>query len=421
MVAIIKTGNSIRNTFFYNENKVKKGVAECFLAVNYPLDLSDMTEQQRLNMLLKTAALHPDVKRNSVHISLNFAPNEQHSEEKLQQITAEYMDRIGFGDQPYLVYRHNDAGHPHIHIVTTKIRPDGTKIDTQYIGKLRSEPARKELEVKFGLVKAEDHKKQIFALKPIPVAKVSYGRAVTKSAITSVLDAVVDKYKYTSLNEFNAVLSMYNVRAEQGGEDTRTFKNGGLVYRVIDESGNAISAPIKASAFYSKPTLKYLQNQFLRNDVGRQQHKPRLKNCIDLAFRNQSISLNQLRRQLKMEGIHTVIRQSKDGRIYGITYIDHRSKVVFNGSDLGKEYSAKAIQERCAKGHIGLKNPQNISDKMGQVPSFSNHDSSANNNNTTEPGKGLLEILLESASPNEQLPYELRQSKKRRKRNSRKL
>lgn len=36
MVAIIKTGASIRSTFYYNENKLKEGVAECIMAGNYP-------------------------------------------------------------------------------------------------------------------------------------------------------------------------------------------------------------------------------------------------------------------------------------------------------------------------------------------------------------------------------------------------
>jgi hypothetical protein len=72
-----------------------------------------------------------NVSGNSVHISLNFAAENNLSKEHLQQIAAEYMEQIGFGKQPYWVYQHNDAGDKHIHIVSVKVRPDGSRIDMQ--------------------------------------------------------------------------------------------------------------------------------------------------------------------------------------------------------------------------------------------------------------------------------------------------
>ena len=116
MVAIIKTGYSIQRSFYYNENKIGQGDAQCIMAANYPKDLTDLNQVQRLNMLLKTAALNENVKRNSVHISLNFDPSEKLNKDQLTQIAGVYMDKIGFKDQPYLVYEHYDAGHPHIHV-----------------------------------------------------------------------------------------------------------------------------------------------------------------------------------------------------------------------------------------------------------------------------------------------------------------
>ncbi len=56
------------------------------------------------------------------------------------------MSKIGFGDQPYLVYQHFDARHPHIHIVTTNIKSDGSRIKTHNIGRNQSERARREIE-----------------------------------------------------------------------------------------------------------------------------------------------------------------------------------------------------------------------------------------------------------------------------------
>jgi len=181
MVAVIKTGSSLRRIVNYNEQKVNAGVAECILAANYPKDLEWLTLPNKLNRLLNQADLNENVTRNSVHISLNFDPSENLTHDQLRDIATTYMREIGFGEQPYLVYQHHDAGHPHIHLVTLKVRADGSRIDMQNIGRNQSEKARKELEETYGLVKAEYHKqRQNYELKPVSVQKVQYGRSETK-------------------------------------------------------------------------------------------------------------------------------------------------------------------------------------------------------------------------------------------------
>ena len=144
MVTVIKTGASLSGVFHYNERKVRTGVAECIMAANYPKDLEDLTLANKLNRLLNRAALNENVTRNSVHISLNFSPSETLSPDRLREIAEIYMQKIGFGEQPYLVYQHHDAGHPHLHIVTVKVRADGSRIDMHNIGRNQSERARKE-------------------------------------------------------------------------------------------------------------------------------------------------------------------------------------------------------------------------------------------------------------------------------------
>jgi hypothetical protein len=351
MVAVIKTGSSLHRVFNYNEQKVKAGVAECIMAANYPKDIESLTLKNKLSRLLNQAALNESVTRSSVHISLNFDSSEKLPHHRLREIAATYMQQIGFGKQPYLVYQHHDAGHPHIHIVTVKVRADGSRIDMHNIGRNQSEKARKEIEQSFGLVKAEDSKqRQAYELKPARAQKVQYGRSETKRAITNVLDAVLKNYRYTSLPELNAVLQQYNVAADRGSENSRIYRHKGLTYHTLDENGNKIGVPIKASDFHSKPTLKFLEERFVLNEIARLPHKARVKNAVDLALLKQpNQPLESLIKSLEKEGIHACLRKNGEGLIYGITYVDHRTKTVFNGSALGKRYSAKAIQERCGK------------------------------------------------------------------------
>jgi len=427
MVTIIRQSKSIRATFYYNENKMKEGVAECFMAENYPLELAKLTEQDRLKMLEKMASLNKSIV-NCLHVTLNFDPSEDLSRQQLQEITRQYMERIGFGNQPYLVYQHYDAGHPHVHVLSTNIQMNGKAIGFHDLYK-KSEPARKEIEQSYGLVKAEGKNALAYELKPLVFQKASYGKTETKRAINTVLKGILSSYHYTSLPELNAVLGLYNVMADKGTEGSRTLKNNGLVYRVLDSYGNPIGVPIKASVFFGNPGLKYLESQFEKNESLRLPHKTRIKNAIDLAFKKEgAISLKRLIQLLSREGIDVVLRQNKDGLLYGITYVDHKKKCVFNGSDLGKTYSATATLQRCNpmqpqakeqnaktigqplnKTNACKEIPKPATTNVKQIPSIPSADAA---------NKNLLEELLQAEYSNNYLPYELRKTRKKRKKRS---
>ncbi|WP_338647751.1 relaxase/mobilization nuclease domain-containing protein [Flavobacterium sp. KS-LB2] len=418
MVTIIKTSHSIRSIFNYNENKVKAGVAECISVGNYPVDVDKVSDTIKLNRFVKRMELNENAKRNSVHISLNFDPSENHSKEKLIAIADTYMEKIGFGKQPYLVYQHHDAGHPHLHVVTINIERDGKRIDLHHLGIRKSEPARKEIEELFGLVKAEGRKKkEEFTLQPISIGKVQYGRIESKKAISNVLNAVLNQYKYASLPELNAVLKQYNVMADRGSENSKIFLAKGLVYRILDEQGKPIGVPIKASDFYSKPTLKFLEEKFKRNEVRRIPDKARVKNVIDIVLlKERALSINELARLLEKEGINTVFRKSAEGLLYGITYVDHKTKSVFNGSNLGKEYSAKAIQERCGLKVAGQEKGNQIHEKLPSKKSLIDDLQQQKNSLTIADLVKLLDMLIQVENSSDYMPNQLKKKRKKKKR-----
>ena len=428
MVTVIKVANSVHRIFNYNENKVKEGVAACIRAENYPLDTEEMSLKMKLNFLLKRLELNENVKRNSLHISLNFDPSETNlSSEKLIEIAKVYMQKLGFGDQPYLVYQHHDAGHPHLHVVTTNIKADGSRIDLHHLGIRKSEPARKAIEKEFGLVVAEAQKKQKNQLKPVSVAKALYGKSQTKMAIQNVLEAVLSQYRYTSLPELNALLKQYNVMAERGSENSRVYQHNGLLYRILDADGNPIGVPIKASLFYNKPTLKSLEEEFMENEAKRMPYKARIKNAIDMFLSGKKVTLQDLIKALEKQGIHVALRQNDKGFIYGITYVDHQTKCVFNGSVLGKQYSAKAIQERCQQKAVPEQKlpPHSAQEPIGLQPQASavEAETKAHPNaiQIAAPFKeieNILDVLMQTEQTSNYLPYQLkRKRKKRRRRN----
>lgn len=425
MVAIIKTGKSLRRIFQYNENKLKEGAASLLLTENYPLSTDQLTEHLKLKMLLKTAELNPDVKVNSVHISLNFDPSEDLSDEKMKAIAAAYLDKIGFGNQPYLVYRHHDSGHPHMHLVTTNIQQDGKRISLHNIGKLKSEPARLELESSFNLVCAEEQKKSFYKLEPVVAEKVQYGKRATKNAIALVLDTVLRKYKFTSLPELNAVLNLYKVHAERGVEGSRIFKHGGLVYRVLDDKDKVVGTPIKASLFHDKPTLENLEKQFAVNEIAKNKYRNPVKSRIDFILRTKRLNtLNDFLDGLKKDGINVVIRANKEGLVYGLTYVDFKTKCVFNGSSLGKSYSTKGISEQ-----LGLQNSAqlalsqtinkdttrtSISQQKSNTGEAITEDKFSTKTLSDDGHKSLLKQLTKHEYAAQQLPFEWRKKKKKK-------
>jgi len=427
MVTVIKTGHSIHRIFNYNENKVRVGTAECIGAGNYPIDHDKMSLSMKLNRFLKQLELNENVKRNSVHASLNFHASESHfSKEKLLEIAESYMEKIGFGKQPYLVYQHHDAGHPHIHLVTINIEANGKRIDLHHLAIRKSESARKNIEKEFGLVNAEAQKKQEqYRLNPVSAAKVLYGKSQTKMAIQNVLEAVLNQYRYISLPELNAVLKQYNVMAERGSENSRVFQHNGLLYRILDANGNPIGVPIKASKFYKQPTLKFLEEKFKENEAKRIPHKARVKNAIDMILTRERVKLQDLIKALEKQGIHVALRRNGTGLIYGITYVDHQTKCVFNGSVLGKQYSAKAIQERCQQKAVPEQKlpPHSAQEPIGLQPQANAVEAETkahpNAMQIAAPFKeieNILDALLQPEHASNYLPYQLKKKRKRRRR-----
>ncbi|MES2378471.1 MAG: relaxase/mobilization nuclease domain-containing protein [Bacteroidota bacterium] len=360
MVAVVHQSKSLRGCLNYNENKVKAGLAKCLDAGYYPMDAEAMSFHQKLRRLELLTELNQRTKVNSVHISLNFHPSEKPSEELLKELAEVFLNKIGFGGQPYLLYQHFDAGHPHIHLLTTNIKADGRAINLHDIGRVRAKKAREEIEVAYGLVVAgKVQQDAALRFKPVNVQRALYGRMETKRAMNGIINVVCDQYKFTSLAQFNAVLGLYNIIADSGGEGSQVQKHEGLVLRVLDEAGNKVGVPIKASDFASKPTLKNLREKFAKSEELKPAKKSRVANAVNMALLNGNLDLQGLKKALQQKGIDLVIRQNSDGVVYGLTYVDHDQKVVFNGSELGKAFSAKAILERCPKMAAGEGKKQN--------------------------------------------------------------
>ncbi len=359
---------SLVRTLNYNENKVEKGEATCIHAANFLLNHDEMDFADKRERFENLNVLRMGSKSNTLHAFISFSQEEKLDHQLFIAIAAEYMARIGFGKQPYLLYEHLDTNHRHFHIVSSTIRRDGSVIDTKFIGKKKSDPARIAIEQKFGLIRDQRRvpKKLPEMGTPYP-QRLQYGKMEMVSSITTILDSVLTQYKYTSLEELNALLYQYNLRADPGKPGSAMYENKGLIYKTLDEQGKPVGVPVKASAIYSMAGLAWLEKKFPGNKMSREADLSRMGLYIDLALRSHPQNLGELSRYLKSEQIQLLPYMNKQGRVYDLMVIDHRTRSVAAAGSLGKTYTADEILERMGLDPYLKPLSSNVKSHAGQI------------------------------------------------------
>ncbi|MFD2035438.1 relaxase/mobilization nuclease domain-containing protein [Belliella marina] len=351
MVAKITTGKEIRGLILYNESKVQNRKAVLIHGQGFLGNIQKLSDIEKLARFQKRFGLNKRVKTNTLHISLNFSRKDQLDDGLLSFIAKDYMDRIGFGKQPYLVYRHDDTDHPHIHIVSTNIDQNGKRLETHNLGKGVSEIARREIELSLGLVRAESQQKEFLIFKPLE--KLAYGKGETKSLIYNIVTEVLRSYHFESFPEFKAALAQFNVSASKVNATGKEFHGNGLVYSIIDKNGKPVSVPIKSSSLYGKPTYPKILKKASFNkgkiNVDKQKAKEDLMLRIMEVQKSMALEaagkgmLDLFLEGLSRKGIYLHLVYNKNGRLYGCTYVDNIARKVYKGSDLGKALGANGI------------------------------------------------------------------------------
>src|SRR5579862_1118571 len=111
-------------------------------------------------------------------------------------------------------------------------------------------------------------------------------------------------------------LKQYNVMADRGTENSITYQKKGLYYRILDEDGNKIGVPVKASLFHQKPTLNFLEQKFEQNTALKSDFKRRVKVAIDFALHGKTHTLASFEKDLQKEAIQLVVRRNDEGMVY---------------------------------------------------------------------------------------------------------
>ncbi|MDR1632214.1 MAG: relaxase/mobilization nuclease domain-containing protein, partial [Dysgonamonadaceae bacterium] len=276
-----------------------------------------------------------------LHVSLNPDPKDVLSDEQLVEIAQIYLQKMGYGDQPFIVYKHEDIERRHIHIVSVRVDEEGKKIDGNF-ERRRSMDICRELEQKYGLVPADQKQRQ----EGLPLKPVRYKDGDLKHQIANVIRPISQSWHFQSLKEYKALLTLYNIGMEEIHGEIKGKEYKGLVYSTLNDNGEKVGNPFKSSLFGKSVGMEALEKRIKKSTeiIKSKGLKERNKKVISAAMRSYNNRLD-FEKALEKQGISVLFRENEQGRIYGATFIDHEQKCVFNGSRLGKEFSANVFND----------------------------------------------------------------------------
>ena len=344
MVADIHIGNNLYGALAYNQEKIDAGLGKIleanriFVPADGQFSVGDCMRDFERAMPEQTTTT-----RGIIHISLNPHPEDKISDDQLADIGREYMERLGFGGQPYMIFKHEDIDRQHLHIVSTRVRSDGTLISDKNNYE-KSKRITDSLEKKYGLHPKDKKQGEAWQLSP-----VNASRSDLKKQVANVIKPLTNMYQFQSLGEFRALLSLYNIGVEKVEGNNQGHQYTGLVYSALDAEGNRVGKPLKSSLFGKSYGIEALEQTMKQSGeeikAGGQTAKTK---ALVSAPLNAARNGGEFRANLREKGIDLMLRYGNGGRLFGVTFIDHNSRTVLNGSALGKEFSANALGARFA-------------------------------------------------------------------------
>lgn len=345
MVANIRSGSSPGGALYYNKEKVDKDEAEV-LYWQKMLEPFDKHGQMDVDACMESFMPYLEANRRTAntvfHVSLNPSPEDKLTDSQLKDIVQEYMERMGYGNQPYIVFKHKDIDREHLHVVSLRIDENGRKLSHDYEAR-RSMEILRSLEQKCGLhpsVKGQE------LTDREGLRKVNYPEGNVKRQVSSVVRSCLRNYKCSSYGELRTLLEQFNVSVEErtGTIDGRSY--AGIVYGAMTEDGYGVGTPFKSSKIGKDVGYRALQKYYERSKAALRENDAlgRLRQCVRDAMSPHN-TRDEFRRLLKADNIDAIFRINPVGRIYGVTFIDHNTGIVTNGSLLGKEFSANAFDE----------------------------------------------------------------------------
>ena len=342
MVAKITIGSSLFGAIKYNADKVNQGKGQLLDTNKIFNDGTGKVDiVQAMHDFERHMPLQMRTEKPVIHISLNPHPDDRLTDKELTEIAHEYMQRMGYGDQPYIIVKHEDIDRHHLHIVSVRVDEQGKRINSDFTHK-RSLAIVQDLERRYNLHKSEKRENK----QQNPLHPVNPDTGDIKKQVGNTVKAVFHDYQFQTIGELRALLSLYNLTVEEVRGNFKGEDYNGLVYSVIDAKGEKVGNPFKSSLFGKSVGYESLQKKatFSKKNIKEKNLTEPTKKSLEYALKR-TYDKDEFVKILKEKGIDCVFRYTDEGRLYGATFIDHRTHCVLNGSRMGKAFSANALEQ----------------------------------------------------------------------------
>lgn len=377
VVKIQPAAKSLSNALEYNERKADgvggildaagvrdylngEAVGHVVTTVNVP-DVSTLeNEFLRLKLKNERTTRGRKLENPAFHMSINPGENDLPMDEKtLVSFAHEVMTQLGYGDNPYRIYRHDDTGRTHYHIVSTRIGQDGKKIKDSFEN-ARCENICKGLASKYGYVlglqdkpeeglqpaeteerpvpptpqpEAEDQvalagqnherKKQDEKKKFVPPFKLDGETPATIQYADIHAEAMT--WSFTTPEQYGALLRWrFNTEAK--------LYNDEIYFIGLDARGNGCTPPVE-SAGLGIPAFRDVLQRCADTDIKkRKRQRERLENIVSWAA-DRSKDWESYRKLLERKGVYLAVSWTDGDEPFGVTWIDRGTKCIWKGSE----------------------------------------------------------------------------------------
>ena len=348
VVKIYKAAPSCSSAVNYNERKVAEGHASVIFSSGIdnprrPMDTFSIYERGSLRCQNK-----------SFHASVNPGKDDGMTDEKVREVIKAYMEKMGYGGQPYIVYKHTDLERIHYHIVSVRVDRNGKKIPDNYERK-RSQEALKELSKEFGfeLGKKKDGEEEAVENDFNPYDGFDPDKGDVGMQVEEIAKLALGYY-FKEPEQFDLIMEDLGVKVNRGsfeGHDWMTLQG-------LDPTTKEACTPQMEPQEELAGLLERV-DQHARACKGqiKTREKERVSNIAKTAL-GKVRSEKNFKNYLRKFGICVVLSRNVNRQIFGATFIDHQTKCVFKAGELPK-FSAKMIEEARRTKWYGEGNDEN--------------------------------------------------------------
>lgn len=303
----------------YNEEKVKEGEAEVIAEVNVDEDHLSI-----LDTFARLETMNIRSKDVSFHMSVNPAEGEKLSREQVKELVSDIMKGLGYEKQPYIIYRHDDIGRTHYHVVSIRTDRQGKKIPDRQ-EKRNCVRILTGLEQKYGFKVGNCNAE---ALRDLGLSGRCFDASV--GHVVLQMEAIAQEclgYRFTGVEQFQSLMREHGLEVSE--------RNGFMCLQGLNDKGQpctpkvderSLSIPIKA-------VCDKRISECLKPDRAPVRQSEAVSRIVQACLPHAQ-NIGHFAAMLERKGITCSIKTDPVGKVTGVLFIDRPSRCVMNSSEI---------------------------------------------------------------------------------------